>query len=121
MAPNKKSPLNKISIEVFKQTLLLLPIIALMLALPSYSESFTAKHAGQGFTGLTQDFTSSLSNPALLTTFDNNDKLFFSLNIAIMAADKYHVVDIATDISKNLDVFASDINAIPAHNPSLSD
>jgi hypothetical protein len=121
MVLNKKSPLNKIAIEIFKQILLLLPIIAVTLALPSYSESFTAKRAGQGFTGLTQDFTSSLSNPALLTTFDNNDKLFFSLNVAIMAADKYHVVDTATDISKNLDAFADDIHAIPTQNLQSTD
>ena len=121
MVLNKKSPLNKIAIEIFKQILLLLPIIAVTVALPSYSESFTAKRAGQGFTGLTQDFTSSLSNPALLTTFDNNDKLFFSLNVAIMAADKYHVVDTATDISQNLDAFADDIHAIPAQNLQSTD
>ena len=121
MVLNKKSPSNKIAIEIFKQILLLLPIIAVTVALPSYSESFTAKRAGQGFTGLTQDFTSSLSNPALLTTFDNNDKLFFSLNVAIMAADKYHVVDTATDISQNLDAFADDIHAIPAQNLQSTD
>jgi hypothetical protein len=120
MARNKKSLLNKLAVEIFKQ-LLLLPIIAVTLALPGYSESFTAKRAGQGFTGLTQDFTSSLSNPALLTTFDNNDKLFFSLNVAIMAADKYHVVDTATDIRKNLDAFATDINAITAQELQSSD
>jgi hypothetical protein len=102
-----KSPLNKIAIRTLKQALIL-PIIAL--SLPSYSESFTAKRAGQGFTGLTQDFTSSLSNPALLTKFDNDDDIFFSLNVGIMASDKYDVIDTTEDISDNLDTLADDIN-----------
>ncbi|PKG85318.1 hypothetical protein CXF85_06925 [Colwellia sp. 75C3] len=114
MGPYKKSPLNKISIQTLKQALLLLPIM--VVALPSYSESFTAKRAGQGFTGLTLDFTSSLSNPALLTKFDNDDDIFFSLNVAIMASDKYNVIDTAEDISNNLDTLADDINAIPSQN-----
>ena len=114
MGPYKKSPLNIIGVKTFKQVLLLLPIMAV--ALPSYSESFTAKRAGQGFTGLTLDFTSSLSNPALLTKFDNDDDIFLSLNVAIMASDKYNVIDTAETISDNLDTLAGDINAIPSQN-----
>ncbi len=114
MTPFKNSPLNKVGLPTFKQTLLLLPIMAT--ALPSYGESFTAKRTGQGFTGLTQDFTSSLSNPALLTKFDNDDDVFFSLNLGIMASDQYDVIDTAGDISDNLDQLVDDIDAIQFQN-----
>ena len=108
MAPVTKSPLNRICMRTFKQTLILLPIMAV--TLPSYSESFTAKRTGQGFTALTQDFTSSLSNPALLTKFDNDDDVFFSLNLGIMASDEYDVIDTAEDISDNLDQLVDDLD-----------
>jgi len=101
---------NKVWSHSIKKIPLLLPLIAI--ALPSYGESFTAKRTGQGFTGLTQDFTSSLSNPALLTKFDNDDDVFFSLNVGIMASDKYNVIDTTEDISDNLDQLADDINGI---------
>lgn len=97
-----------------KKTLLLAPI--LIMAMPSYSESFTAKRTAQGFTGLTQDFTSALSNPALLTKFDNDDDVFFSLNAGIMASDKYDVIDTTEDIADNLDILANDINNISLQN-----
>ncbi|GAW94486.1 MULTISPECIES: conjugal transfer protein TraF [Colwellia] len=114
MAPLTYSPLNIVCLHTFKPTLLLISIMAM--ALPSYGESFTAKRTGQGFTGLTQDFTSSLSNPALLTKFDNYDDIFFSLNIGIMASDKYDVVDTTKEISDNLDNLAKDINGIQSQN-----
>jgi len=108
------SPLNKACARAVKNIFLLLAVIAI--ALPSHGESFTAKRTGQGFTGLTQDFTSSLSNPALLTKFDNDDDIFFSLNLGIMASDKYHVIDTAEDISNNLDQLSDDINGIQFQN-----
>jgi len=104
---------NRYSVK-FKLTSLLLPIMAI--ALPSYGESFTAKRTGQGFTGLTQDFTSSLSNPALLTKFDNDDDVFFSLNVGVMVSDKYDVIDTTEDISDNLDTLLDDINNIQFQN-----
>ena len=114
MAYYTNSPLNITCRQTFKRALLLIPVMAM--TLPSYGESFTAKRTGQGFTGLTQDFTSSLSNPALLTKFDNNDDVFFSLNVGIMASDKYDVADTAEDISDNLDKLADDINGIQLQN-----
>ena len=114
MAYCTNSPLNITCRQTFKRALLLIPVMAM--TLPSYGESFTAKRTGQGFTGLTQDFTSSLSNPALLTKFDNNDDVFFSLNVGIMASDKYDVADTAEDISDNLDKLADDINGIQLQN-----
>jgi len=107
-------PLNKACTRAVKKSILLLPL--LVIALPSYGESFTAKRTGQGFTGLTQDFTSSLSNPALLTKFDNDDDVFFSLNLGIMASDRYDVIDTTEDISDNLDQLSDDINGIQFQN-----
>ena len=101
-------PSNSIQPKITKKILLILSLMAM----PSYGESFTAKRTGQGFTGLTQDFTSALSNPALLTKFDNDDDVFFSLNAGIMASDKYDVVDTAEIIADNLDILADDINNI---------
>lgn len=100
--------LNIVNSRTIKSTLALLPLIAM--SLPSNGESFTAKRAGQGFTGITQDFTSSLSNPALLTKFDNDDDVFFSLNLGLMGSDQYDVISTTEDISDNLDQLADDIN-----------
>lgn len=85
-------------------------------ALPSYAESYTAQRAGQGFTDITQDFTSSLSNPALLTKFDDDDDLYFSINLGGLGSDQFNVLDIATDINDNLDQLVDDINAIEDKN-----
>lgn len=81
-------------------------------ALPSYGESFTAKRAGQGFTGITQDFTSALSNPALLTKFDDDDDVYFSLNLGLLGSDQYEVIDTVDDISDSLDQLVDDIDGI---------
>lgn len=78
----------------------------------SFAESFTAKRAGQGFTNITQDFTSSLSNPALLTKYDDDDDVFFSLNLGIMVSDKYDVIDTSENIATDLQQLADDINQI---------
>ena len=110
MAPFTQSSLSKLSTDILKNACFLLPVMAV--ALPTYSESFTAKGTGQGFTGLTQDFTSSLSNPALLTKFRNDNDVFFSLNIGLMASDKYNVIDTAENIRDNLDILADDINGM---------
>jgi hypothetical protein len=77
----------------------------------AYGDSFTAKRAGQGFTAITQDFTSSLSNPALLTKYNRDDNVFFSFNLGGMGSGQYNVVDIAEDISQNLSTLAADINS----------
>lgn len=77
-----------------------------------FAESFSAKRAGQGFTNITQDFTSSLSNPALLPKFDRDDDAFFSLNLGIMGSDKYEVIDNSENIAMNLQQLADDINSL---------
>jgi len=114
MLQGQNIQLNKLKAFTLKSSLILLPL----LALPSITqaESFTAKRAGQGFTGLTQDFTSSLSNPALLTKYDDDDDVFFSLNVGLMVSDQYDVIDTAEDISDNLDILADDINGLQFQN-----
>jgi hypothetical protein len=106
----ENDPLNKSFTASAATAFFLLPFI--LMPLSSYAESFTAKRIGQGFTGLTQDFTSSLSNPALLTKFDNDEDVFFSLNLGIMISDKYNVIDTTEDISNNLEQLSDDINSI---------
>ncbi len=115
MALFSNSPLNTVITKAIKNAFLLLPIIAI--SLPSYGESFTAKLTGQGFTGLTQDFTSSLSNPALLTKFDSDDDVFFSLNVGIMTSDKYAVIDSTDRISDRLDQLLDEINSVQFQPP----
>lgn len=104
------SRIRSVSLSVNK-ALLLLPII--FIPFISHGESFTAKRAGQGFTGLTQDFTSSLSNPALMTKYDDDDDVFFSINLGAMAADQYEVISTTEDISDDINSLIADINAIP--------
>jgi len=87
----------------FKISLLAAAIGLSTLSLSANSESFTARHAGKGFTSLTYDFTSALSNPALLTKYDDNDDLFFSLNLGLMAADEFDVIDGAENIFDNIE------------------
>jgi len=87
----------------FKISLLAAAIGLSTLSLSANSESFTARHAGKGFTSLTYDFTSALSNPALLTKYDDDDDLFFSLNLGLMAADEFDVIDGAENIFDNIE------------------
>ncbi|TYK65368.1 conjugal transfer protein TraF [Colwellia echini] len=103
----------KTSARAIKNALLLLPLMAI--SLPSYAESFTAKRAGQGFTGITQDFTSSLSNPALLTKFDDDDDVFLSLNLGAIGSE-YKVIETLGDVVDDLDDLVDEINDLPYQN-----
>lgn len=114
MIPPKNLSLLRIKNQSIKCALVFLPIMAT--TLPSYAESFTAKRAGQGFTGITQDFTSSLSNPALLTKFDDDDDVYFSINVGLLGSDKYEVIDTLDTITENLDILVEDIDAIGSQN-----
>lgn len=95
---------------IMKQLSTALSIIAISISLPSYADSFTARHMGQGFTSLTHDFTSSISNPALLTKFDQDDDFYLSLNIGVRASDEYEVIDNGEDIADELEVLEDEIN-----------
>lgn len=79
-------------------------------AMPVCADSFSAKNTGQGFTAITQDFASSLSNPALLTQYDSQNDVFFSFNLGGMHSDQFNVIDSAENIASNLENLANDIN-----------
>ena len=87
-----------------------LSLISLALCSTAHSESFTAKHAGQGFTSITHDFTSALSNPALLNKFDDDDDFYLSLNLGLAAADEYEVLDIGEAIADQIEDLDEDID-----------
>lgn len=87
----------------FKVSLLAMALGLSTISISANSQSFTARHAGKGFTALTNDFTSALSNPALLTKYDDDDDVFFSLNLGIMASDEFDVIDSADDIVDNIE------------------
>lgn len=87
----------------FKVSAIVMALGLSTLSWSANSESFTARHAGKGFTSLTNDFTSALSNPALLTKYDDDDDVFFSLNIGVLASDEYEVIDTADSIVDKLD------------------
>ncbi len=102
------------NIDIYKANVKILPTLSLALSLsftlPVSADSFSAKNAGQGFTAITQDFSSSLSNPALLTQYDSTNDVFFSFNLAGMGSDQYDVIDGAEAIANNLDNLAHDVN-----------
>jgi hypothetical protein len=89
-----------------------LSLLSLALCFNVHGESFTAKHAGQGFTSITHDFTSALSNPALLKKFDDNDDLYLSINFGLAAADEYDVLSLGEDIADKIDSLDEDIDNI---------
>ena len=93
--------------------------IALMLILPVNADSFSAKNTGQGFTAITHDFASSLSNPALLTQYDSTDDIFLSFNLGGMGSDQFDVIDHAENIANNLKSLANDINQQKISNDNL--
>ncbi len=85
-------------------------VLMTVFSFPSFSESFTAKRAGQGFTGLTQDHSSSLSNPALMSKYNADSGLYFSLNLTLLSSDEFDVIDTAEDIANDLEALANEIN-----------
>ena len=93
---------------VNKLVLLLLIIVTTS----SHANSFSAQQAGQGFTAITHNFTSSTSNPALLSTYNDDDNLFFSLNVGGLGSDEYNLMDTADRIVDNLDRLEKNINNI---------
>ena len=106
----KSNPFQKVSL---KKLSIGLTGVALSISLSAHSESFTARNAGQGFTSITHDFTSALSNPALLNKFEEDDDVFFSLNLGGIFADEYDVVDAGDRIADNIDQIDQDIANIP--------
>jgi len=123
--------LNSLILENLNMKLLTkgLSLIALAVCGASHANSFSAKQAGQGFTGLTKDFTSALSNPALLTKYDNDDDVYFSLNLGGLLSDEHNVIDKGEDIADYIDEFEKSIDGlenvlpgdIPAYKADLLD
>jgi len=85
-------------------------LLALFMSFSVSADSFSAKNTGQGFTSITQDYASSLSNPALLTQYDSDSDVFFSFNLGGMGSDQFDVIDNAEGIANNLKRLANDIN-----------
>jgi hypothetical protein len=95
-----------------------LTLAALCVSTAIHANSFSAKQAGQGFTGLTKDFTSALSNPALLTKYDNDDDVYFSLNLGGIISDEHNVIDNGEDIANFIDKFEQSIDNIGNISPA---
>ncbi len=89
-----------------------LTLAALCVSTAIHANSFSAKQAGQGFTGLTKDFTSAVSNPALLTKYDNDDDVYFALNFGGIFSDQYSVIDNGDDIVDYIDDFEDSIDGL---------
>jgi hypothetical protein len=96
-------------------------LLSLAVSLSVHSANFSARNAGQGFTSITHDFTSALSNPALLTKFDADDDAYFSLNLGVMAADEHDVIDLGEGVSDKIDVLDAQIDDIANQTPGTID
>lgn len=111
----KQSKLKKISSFFHYLSCASLTVFCLSYSLPSEAENFNAKRAGQGFTGITLDFTNALSNPALLTEYKSDDDFYFSLNLGILVSDEFNVIDNGGNIAGDLARLADNINlGLPA-------
>lgn len=88
-------------------------LLALSLSFSSQAtNSFNAKHMGQGFTSLTSDFTAAINNPALAAIHDENDDFYLSLGAGITASDEADVIDTGEQISDNIDKLSDDIDEL---------
>lgn len=73
--------------------LLLAVAIAASLPLAVSAKPFVGKNIGQGFSGITGDFTSAQYNPALLAKFDQDDDAYFSIGVGALASDEDELID----------------------------
>ena len=89
-----------------------LSLVALAVSTGSHADSFNARFAGQGFTSITQDFTASLNNPALINKYHKDDDVYFSTNFGAIISDEYDVFDTGENIADNIDILSDDINAL---------
>ncbi len=78
---------------------------ALAASLPSlaFGSPFLAKQVGQGFTGVTGDFTQAQYNPALLAKFEANDDFFFTLGGGLFGSDQDDLIDSIEETQDLLD------------------
>lgn len=73
--------------------LLLVTAIAAALPLSAMAKPFVAKNLGQGFTGVTGDFTHAQSNPALLAKFQENDDVYLAFGGGALGSDQDELID----------------------------
>jgi hypothetical protein len=85
-------------------------IVLATLPLLANANSFTAKSAARGFTGVTGDFTSALYNPALLIKFDQDDDAYLSFNLGIIGSDQDDLIERGEQVADNIDQLINDIN-----------
>ena len=78
-------------------------LLALSISIAATGQTYNAKHVGKGFTSLNDDFTASISNPALANSYDDNDDFYLSLGFGLKAADEDSVFDTGEDISDAID------------------
>lgn len=84
-------------------------LLALSVSIAATGQTYNAKHVGKGFTSLNDDFTASISNPALANSFDDDDDFYLSLGFALKAADEDSVFDTGEDISDAIDTLERQI------------
>ena len=96
------------------QTSFKLSILAtsLILATSVQAQAFSAKQVGKGFTSVSQDFISSISNPALLNKYDSDDDFAFSIGAGAAVSDEYDVIDKGEDLNDQINQLDNDIDNI---------
>lgn len=85
---------------------------SLLLATSVHAQSFSAKQVGKGFTSISQDFVSSISNPALINRYDSDDDFIFSVGIGAAMADEHDVIDKGEDLNDQINLFDDSVDQI---------
>ena len=84
-------------------------LLALSISIAATGQTYNAKHVGKGFTSLNDDFTASISNPALTNSYDQDDDFYLSLGFGLKAADENDVFDTGEDIADAIDALEDSI------------
>ena len=84
-------------------------LLALSVSIAATGQTYNAKHVGKGFTSLNDDFTASISNPALANSYDQDDDFYLSLGFGLKAADEHDVFDTGEDIADAIDELENSI------------
>lgn len=87
-----------------------LSLLALSVSVAATGQTYNAKHMGKGFTSINDDFTASISNPALINKHNKNDDIYFSFGLGLQAADEDEVLDKGEDVSDAIDALENAIN-----------
>jgi hypothetical protein len=84
-------------------------LLAFSVSMAATGQTYNAKHVGKGFTSLNDDFTASISNPALANSYDQDDDFYLSLGFGAKAADEHDVFDTGEDIADAIDALEASI------------